>query len=304
MIAVVGSINVDLSAQVLRHPRPGETLHGRGGQMMPGGKGANQAVAAAKLGGSVQMIGAVGTDAQAEVGLSGLRAAGVGLGGVRVVEGPTGLAIVTVAEDGENTIVVIAGANDAVDAAQVAASREVLERAAIVVCQGEIPRDGIEALPALVRGRFLHNPAPVMELDPAVLLASNPLVVNEHEAALVLAQLTPAAGTPQQPEQIATALRETGIASVVLTLGAQGSLVADADGLHPIPAAPVTAVDTTGAGDAFIGALAVGLARGESLPEAAHFASRVGAFAATGHGAQPSYPGAGAQLPELAGATA
>ncbi|MDN5900120.1 MAG: ribokinase [Brachybacterium sp.] len=303
-IAVVGSINVDLSAQVARHPRPGETLHGRGGQMTPGGKGANQAVAAAKLGGSVQMIGGVGTDAQAEVGLSGLRAAGVGLAGVREIEGPTGLAIVTVAEDGENTIVVIGGANDAVDAAQVTASREVLEGAAIVVCQGEIPREGIEALPALAQGRFLHNPAPVMELDAAVLRASDPLVVNEHEAALVLVQLAPETVPPQQPEQIATALRGAGIASVVLTLGAQGSLVADADGSHRIPAAPVTAVDTTGAGDAFIGALAVGLAGGQSLPVAARFASRVGAFAATGHGAQPSYPGTEDELPQLAGGRA
>ena len=300
-IAVVGSINVDLSAQVVRHPRPGETLHGRGGRMTPGGKGANQAVAAARLGGGVEMIGAVGTDAQSEVGLSGLRAAGVGLAGVREIDGPTGLAIVTVAEDGENSIVVIAGANDTVDAAQVTASRAVLESAAIVVCQGEIPREGIEALPDLVGGRFLHNPAPVMELDPAVLRASDPLVVNEHEAALVLAQLSPGIETPQQPAQIAADLREAGIASVVLTLGAEGSLAVDADGQHRIPAAPVTAVDTTGAGDAFIGALAVGLARGESLPLAARFASRVGAFAATGQGAQPSYPGVEDQLPELSG---
>ena len=300
-IVVVGSINVDLIAHTRRHPRPGETLHGTGGQMLPGGKGANQAVAAARMGGDVRMIGAVGTDAQAQVGLAGLRAAGVDLDGVREVEGPTGLAIVTVAEDGENSIVVIAGANDTVDAAQVTASRAVLESAAIVVCQGEIPREGIEALPDLVGGRFLHNPAPVMELDPAVLRASDPLVVNEHEAALVLAQLSPGTETPQQPAQIAAALRETGIASVVLTLGAEGSLVVDADGQHTIPAAPVTAVDTTGAGDAFIGALAVGLARGESLPLAARFASRVGAFAATGHGAQPSYPGTEDQLPQLSG---
>ena len=299
VIAVVGSLNVDLIAQVSRHPSPGETLHGRGGQMLPGGKGANQAVAAARMGGTVEMIGAVGTDAQAEVGLSGLRSAGVGLAGVREVEGPTGLAIVTVAEDGENTIVVIAGANDSVDAAQVRGARDVLEQAAIVVCQGEIPREGIEALPALIRGRFLHNPAPVMELDPEVLRASDPLVVNEHEAALVLAQLAPGTTPPELPEQIVTALRESGIDSVVLTLGAQGSLVADADGLHRIPAAPVTAVDTTGAGDAFIGVLAVGLARGESLPAAARLASRVGAFAATGHGAQPSCPGTEDSLPEL-----
>lgn len=300
VITVVGSINVDLISQVRRHPQPGETLHGTGGQMLPGGKGANQAVAAAKLGGDVRMIGAVGTDAQSQVGLAGLRAAGVDLTGVREIEGPTGLAIVTVAEDGENTIVVIAGANDSVDAAQVTEAKDVIAASAIVVCQGEIPREGIEALPALVTGRFLHNPAPVMELDPAVLRTSDPLVVNEHEAALVLAQLDPDAEVPEAPEQIVGALREAGIASVVLTLGAQGSLVADADGTHRIPAAPVTAVDTTGAGDAFIGALAVGLARGETLPDAARLASRVGAFAATGQGAQTSYPSTGDELPQLA----
>ena len=300
MITVVGSINVDLISQVRRHPQPGETLHGTGGQMLPGGKGANQAVAAAKLGGDVRMIGAVGTDAQAEVGLAGLRAAGVDLTGVREIEVPTGLAIVTVAEDGENTIVVIAGANDSVDAAQITAAKDVIATSSIVVCQGEIPREGIEALSALVTGRFLHNPAPVMELDPAVLRTSDPLVVNEHEAALVLAQLDPDAEVPEAPEQIVGALREAGIASVVLTLGARGSLVADADGTHRIPAAPVTAVDTTGAGDAFIGALAVGLARGETLPDAARLASRVGAFAATGQGAQPSYPSTGDELPQLA----
>ena len=132
MITVVGSINVDLISQVRRHPQPGETLHGTGGQMLPGGKGANQAVAAAKLGGDVRMIGAVGTDAQAEVGLAGLRAAGVDLTGVREIEVPTGLAIVTVAEDGENTIVVIAGANDSVDAAQITAAKDVIDRKSVV----------------------------------------------------------------------------------------------------------------------------------------------------------------------------
>ena len=303
---VVGSINVDLIAHVRRHPLPGETLHGSGGQTLPGGKGANQAVAAARLGGRVAMVGAIGTDAHASVGLSGLQEAGVDLAQVTEVEGPTGLAVVTVAQDGENSIVVIPGANSSMDAGRVTAASEVIGRAAIVVCQGEIPRVGIEALPGLVSGRFLHNPAPVMELSPAVLRASDPLVVNEHEAALVLAQLRPddapataAPGTPDAPDEIIRALREAGIASVVLTLGAQGSLVADQDGVHRVPAAPVEAVDTTGAGDAFIGALAMGLARGDALLDAARLASRVGAFAATGRGAQPSYPGADDTLPEL-----
>lgn len=298
-IVVVGSVNVDLLAQVRRHPRPGETLHGTGGQMLPGGKGANQAVAAARLGARVAMVGAVGTDVQAEAALSALREAGVDLGHVAEIEGPTGLAIVTVAEDGENSIVVIAGANDAMDAARVRAAAEVISAARIVVCQGEIPRDGIEALPALVTGRFLHNPAPVMELDPAVLRASDPLVVNQHEAGLVLAQLAPDRAAPEDPEAVVGALRAAGIPSAVLTLGADGSLVADQGGVRRIPPAPVEAVDTTGSGDAFIGALALGLARGDDLATAARLASRVGAFAATGEGAQPSYPTAADALPPL-----
>lgn len=298
-IVVVGSLNVDLLVQVQRHPRPGETLHGTGGQMLPGGKGANQAVAAARLGARVAMVGAVGTDAQAEVALSALREAGVDLSGVTGVEGPTGLAIVTVAADGENSIVVVAGANAAMDAGRVRAARDAVASARVVVCQGEIPREGIEALPSLVTGRFLHNPAPVMELDPEVLRASDPLVVNQHEAALVLVQLAPDAEAPEDPEAMVGALREAGIDAVVLTLGADGSLVADADGTRRIPPAPVRAVDTTGSGDAFIGALALGLARGDDLQAAARLASRVGAFAATGEGAQPSYPRASSVLPEL-----
>ena len=298
-IVVVGSVNVDLLAQVQRHPRPGETLHGTGGQMLPGGKGANQAVAAARLGARVAMVGAVGSDVQAEAALSALREAGVDLGHVAEIEGPTGLAIVTVAEDGENSIVVIAGANDAMDAGRVRAAAEVISAARIVVCQGEIPRDGIEALPALVTGRFLHNPAPVMELDPAVLRASDPLVVNQHEAGLVLAQLAPDQEAPEDPEAVVAALRAAGIPSAVLTLGADGSLVADQGGVRRVPPAPVEAVDTTGSGDAFIGALALGLARGDDLATAARLASRVGAFAATGEGAQPSYPTAADELPAL-----
>lgn len=298
-IVVVGSVNVDLLAQVTRHPRPGETLHGTGGQLLPGGKGANQAVAAARLGARVAMVGAVGTDAQAEVALSALREAGVDLSHLAEVEGPTGLAIVTVAEGGENSIVVVAGANDAMNAERVRAARPAIASARVVVCQGEIPRDGVESLPALVAGRFLHNPAPVMDLDPGVLRVSDPLVVNEHEAGLVLAQLSPDEDAQEDPEQILRALVATGIPSVVLTLGADGSLVADAGGIRRIPPAPIDAVDTTGSGDAFIGALALGLARGDDLETAARLASRVGAFAATGEGAQPSYPTSADALPPL-----
>lgn len=300
-IVVVGSINVDLSAQVLRHPLPGETVHGTGGQMLPGGKGANQAVAAARLGGSVTMVGAVGTDSAADTALSCLQESGVDLTHVARVDGSTGLAVVTVDQHGENSIVVIAGANAAVDAQRVNDAAAVIRDAAVVVCQGEIPADGVEALPGIATGRFLHNPAPVLDLDPQALLASDPLVVNEHEAALVLEQLGTRAPEAATPEELVDALRATGIHSVVLTLGAKGSVLADDDGTHRVPAAPVQAVDTTGAGDAFIGALAVGLARGEKLLDAARTASRVGAYAATGVAAQPSYPSSADDLPELGG---
>lgn len=298
---VVGSINVDLFARVARHPLPGETVHGTGGQMLPGGKGANQAVAAARLGGNVAMIGAVGSDAAADTAVSGLRESGVDLTGVTRTEEPTGLATVTVDAHGENSIVVIAGANGTVDADHVNGAADVIRGAAVVVCQGEIPPAGVETLPELVAGRFLHNPAPVLDLSPRVLLASDPLVVNEHEAALVLEQIGTRVPATTAPEELVEALRATGIASVVLTLGAKGAMVSDDDGAHRVPAAPVRAVDTTGAGDAFIGALAVGLARGEKLVEAARTASRVGAFAATGAGAQPSYPAVTDDLPALGG---
>ena len=293
-IVVVGSINADLSSFVKRHPAPGETIHGTGGEITPGGKGANQAVAAANLGASVAMVGAVGSDPNAKPALSGLEASGVVLDHITDVEGPTGVAIVTVAEDGENTIVVIPGANGTMNAAAVEAKRDVIGAAQVVVAQGEIPRDGIEAIPALVNGRFLFNPAPVLDLSLDTFRAANPLVVNEHEAELVAEQF---GHSPASPQDAAQRLLGEGIESIVLTLGAQGSVVYTAEDEVEIPAVSVTAVDTTGAGDAFIGALAAKLASGDSLEDAARFASRVGAYAVTGKGAQPSYPTKDDQLP-------
>ena len=148
-IAVVGSLNADLLVRVARHPRPGETLHGSGGEIAPGGKGANQALAAALLGGDVAMVGAVGDDAHADPTTALLRDAGVDLGALRVVAGATGLAIVAVADSGENAIIVIPGANGTMDAAAVEAAADPIAGAAIVVVQGEIPRDGIERATAL-----------------------------------------------------------------------------------------------------------------------------------------------------------
>ena len=302
-IAVVGSINVDVFARVQRHPSPGETVHGTGGHTFPGGKGANQAVAAALLGGSVSMVGAVGSDAYAPIALTSLRDAGVAVDAVRHVQGPTGLALVTVSHDGENSIVVIGGANDSMDADAVHRSGAVIENAAIVVAQGEIPVDGGEAILAHVRGRFVLNPAPVQPLAREVFLAADPLVVNEHEAALVLEHLGVEASA-DDPRAAGEALINEGVRSVVVTLGAQGALVCershpdDEVSIEQIPPVRVEAVDSTGAGDAFIGGLCVKLSEGESLTHAARFAARVGAFAVTKEGAQPSYPSLSDSLPE------
>lgn len=320
-IVVVGSINADLVVHVARHPRPGETLHGSGGELLPGGKGANQAVAAALLGGDVAMVGAVGTDPQAEAALSGLRDSGANLSHVRHVEGPTGLAVVTVAEDGENAIIVVPGANGIVERVFVERDAELIRQCDILILQGEIPRSGIEEAARVIRdegrARLILNPAPVLELDPAVIRQADPLVVNEHEAELVLTQFeTPhplsadegtAGARLATPEQLISRLHAHGVRSVVLTLGAAGALILDGRAIEdsaastpvPVPAAPVKAVDTTGAGDSFIGALAVQLAAGESLEAAARFAARVSAFAVQGAGAQPSYARAGDELPDL-----
>lgn len=317
-VVVVGSLNVDLHLAVPRHPRPGETVaarpRGAGGsapRRSPGGKGANQALAASRAGARVAMIGAVGQDAEAEIAISLLREAGVDLSGVANVTAPTGLAVVAVDPCGENTIIVDAGANAAVDAAAVRTHARRLAEATAVLLQGEIPREGSEEAARLAGGRLLLNPAPVGELDPAVLRRADPLVVNEHEAAAMLTLLEvesagedPVAADPDGPvtgaESLARALHEAGVPSVVLTLGGRGSLTVDATGLRRQGIAAVTAVDTTGAGDAFIGALAACLAAGAELAPAAEHAARFAGASVTAAGAQPSYPARGAALPPLA----
>jgi ribokinase len=300
-VVVVGSVNADLLTRVAQHPAPGETVLSRTLAVLPGGKGANQAVAAARLGARTALVGAVGTDAFAEPALAGLRAAGVDLGAVAVHDGPTGLALVTVADDGENTIVVVPGANARVDGAAVAMHAALAAAAAVVVVQGEIPRSGIERAAAVTTGRLVVNLAPVVDVDPAVLRAADPLVLNEHEAPLLLAALGAASAARTaagaDPETLARGLLAHGVRSVVVTLGGRGALVADGAGPVHVAAPRVRVVDTTGAGDAFVGALAHRLAQGDDLVPAVRTAVRVGAFAVGREGAQPAFPGAHDALP-------
>lgn len=298
-IVVVGSLNADLVVRVQRHPHPGETLLGSGGTITAGGKGANQALAAALQGANVTMIGAVGEDSYAAPATEYLRRAGVNMRGIAAVDDEcTGLAVITVSDDGENAIIVIPGANAIVNGDYVAGFDDVLHDAAIVLLQGEIPASGFARAVELAGGRVVVNLAPVIEVPKEALLKADPLMANEHEGGLILKQL----GVPcasEEPCDIAQALVDAGFKSVVMTLGSQGALVADASGLTPIPTPKVEAVDTTGAGDAFAGAFVAKLAEGADLVEAAHHAARVGAFAATRRGAQASYPGPEDELPSV-----
>lgn len=299
-IVVVGSINADLTVQVARHPNPGETLMGSGGGVTAGGKGANQAVAAALQGASVAMVSAVGDDPYEAPATEHLRSSGVDMSAVATVEGPTGLAVITVSDDGENHIVVVPGANSTVTAAYVGSCHDVVSGAEVVLLQGEIPADGFRAAVKAATGRVVVNLAPVIEVDREALLQADPIMANEHEAGLILDQLG-AGISSTEPEDLATALLDAGFPSVVLTLGNNGALVATPDGMTPIPTPTVKAVDTTGAGDAFAGAFVARLVEGDDLVAAATHAARVGAYSVTGHGAQASYPGAEAELPEYPG---
>lgn len=289
-VVVVGSINADLGLTVDRLPHPGETVPGRGGRFTPGGKGANQALAARLCGARVALIGAVGDDALAEPALSLLRDAGVDLSAVSTQPGPTGLAVVTVDQAGENEIVVVAGANAALDAARITPHAEQIGTAPVVVLQGEIPVSGIERAASLSRHRLVINLAPVVPVAPELLRTADPLVVNEHEAELALRLLVPGADAGGDAPSLAAALGAHGCRSVVCTMGAGGSVVYEAGTLTRVDAEPVgRVVDTTGAGDAFVGALAAGLAHGRSLLDAARSASRVAAATIGAPGAQASY---------------
>ncbi|MGX1670395.1 ribokinase [Streptomyces sp. NPDC055400] len=289
-LLVVGSANVDLVTVVERRPGAGETVLGSDLAVHPGGKGANQAVAAARLGARTALLARVGDDGHGRLLLDSMKSAGVDPVGVLVGGAPTGVALITVDPSGDNSIVVSPGANARLTPQDVRAAGSLFQASRVVSVQLEIPLDTVaEAVRALAPGsRFVLNPSPPAPLPAEVLAACDPLIVNEHEARVVLG--ADVAGAPDDPDDWASALLALGPRSVVITLGAEGALVADAAGTRRVPSVKVTAVDTTGAGDAFTAALAWRLGAGESLADAAAFAARVGAAAVTKEGAQASYP--------------
>jgi ribokinase len=286
-LLVVGSANADLVIGVERRPAAGETVLGSDLVVHPGGKGANQAVAAARLGARTALLARVGDDAHGRLLLDSQRAAGVDTAGVLVGGAPTGVALITVDPSGDNSIVVSPGANGRLTPEDVRSAGNLLAASRVVSAQLEIPLETVvEVVRNLAPGsRFVLNPSPPRALPAEVLAACDPLIVNEHEARVIV-------GTDlgDSPEDWASALLALGPRSVVITLGARGALVASADGAARVPSVKVETVDTTGAGDAFTAALAWRLGLDEPLAEAAAYAARVGAAAVTRAGAQESFP--------------
>ncbi|MFI2410136.1 ribokinase [Streptomyces sp. NPDC018947] len=288
-LLVVGSANADLVIGVERRPGAGETVLGSDLAVHPGGKGANQAVAAARLGARTALLARVGDDSHGRLLLDSQREAGVDTVGVLVGGAPTGVALITVDPSGDNSIVVSPGANGRLAPEDVRAAASLFQASRVVSAQLEIPLESVvEVTRSLAPGsRFVLNPSPPRPLPREVLAACDPLIVNEHEAKVILGD----ACVSGRPEDWARLLLAKGPRSVVVTLGAEGALVASAaEGVTRVPSVKVDAVDTTGAGDAFTAALAWRLGTGESLAAAAAYAARVGAAAVTKAGAQVSYP--------------
>jgi ribokinase len=282
MILVFGSINVDLIVPVPHLPHPGETVLGGDYSILPGGKGANQALAARRAGAEVMLAGAVGTDAFADIALDPLRREGVDTRLVRTVEQPTGCAAIMVSAEGENAIAVAPGANASVRADQV--PDELLGPEAMLVAQMEVLLAENETLIGRVEARggcSLLNLAPALPIDPALLRNIDIVVANEGEAATV----------GSEPAQFAALARR----AFVVTRGAAGAVAFLHDGERiEVPALPIEPLDTTGAGDTFVGVLAAALDLGSTLESALRRASAAAGLACLARGAQSAMPGAAA----------
>jgi ribokinase len=290
-IVVIGSINMDLVVRCAKLPRPGQTIIAESSLEIPGGKGANQAVAAARAGGQVTMIGRVGDDAFASRLLDNLARERVDVSAVKsTAECASGIAVVAVERAGENSIMVVPGSNGRVTPQDIEATAAIIRQAEIVLLQLEIPLDAVDA--ALQIAREAHvpvilNPAPMPSALPDHFLHVDFICPNQSETAAILGR--PIA-TVDDAKQCVPDLHRRGAKHVLITLGSAGAVVSDGTSIDWIEPFPITPVDTTAAGDAFAGALAVRLAEGASLTTAARFATAAGALAATRLGAQVGMP--------------
>lgn len=287
MITVFGSINLDLIGTVDRLPKPGETVPGSTFRIAPGGKGANQALAAARAGAAVRLAGAVGNDSFSEPALALLRDGGVDLSGVRTVEGATGVALILVDQRGENVIAVLPGANGAVGEEEAAALE--FARDDVLLLQLEIPPSAMLTAAARARkagARVLLNYAPFRSDGLELVRSATHLVVNESECGLVANALGLAGDSI---EAQAHSLAKGTATTVIVTLGKDGVLAVE-EGTVTAPALPVEALDTVGAGDTFCGYLAAAFSEGQPLAQSLRLAAAAGSLACTRSGAQPSIP--------------
>lgn len=291
-VVIVGSLNMDLVTRAPRLPRAGETLAGQSFVTVPGGKGANQAVAAARLGASVAMVGCVGDDAYGEQLRTALLAEGIDCQAVTPVSGEsTGVALIVVDDSSQNAIVIVAGGNGHVTASVVDSFDALLSGAEVIICQLEVPLDTVGHV--LKRGHELGktvilNPAPASGPLPAEWFAwIDYLIPNESEA-------TALTGLPvdstASADAAASALLKAGVSKVIVTLGEQGALFASASRSEHFPAPKVQPVDTTAAGDTFVGGFAAALADSKSESDAIRFGQVAAALSVTRSGAQPSIP--------------
>lgn len=290
-IIVVGSLNMDLVVRTPRVPVGGETLNGHGFSTLPGGKGANQAVACARLGGKVGMIGQVGTDGFGDTLREGLSADGIDVIGVRRTSSVgTGVAMILVEDIGQNRIVLAAGANGALTPDDIDAQSAVIKGAALLVVQLEVPMAVVRHAIAIAHAAgvpVLLNPAPAITLPDEIWPQVDILVPNESEASLLSGiEVSDAASAFAAAREF----RQRGVACVLVTLGVQGVAIVDDAGERQLPAQVVKAVDTTAAGDTFIGGLTAGLLEGMTLDQAVTLGQKASALCVTRHGAQPSIP--------------
>ncbi len=290
-IFVVGSINCDLVIYVDGLPRPGETVFGNRFQHFPGGKGANQAVAASRLGGNVHLVGNVGSDAFGKEMRDFLAAENIDTSEIAILDAtPTGVALITVDSISENSIVVVSGANMVWHKRDL--TRMKIEPADIVISQFEIPPAIIESVferAKEIGATTILNPAPIKPATEKILRNVDYLVVNELE----LEAISGATVNPDDSTSVYAAiekLHQHGPLSIIATLGARGALVSYPDGRYKAQGHKVNAVDTTGAGDCFIGAFAAALAKSDSVPDAIDFANKAAAISVTRPGAATSFP--------------
>jgi ribokinase len=293
-IVVIGSINVDLVVRVASLPRPGETVLGGRFASVPGGKGANQAVAAARAGGHTTFVARVGDDSMGRAAIDAFRAEGIKTDFISITPHcPTGVALILVDAAGENSIAVAGGANDRLSREDIERARPAIAAADVVLLQLEIPLEAVAHAVEIARAagrRVILNPAPARPLPATLLAGIDILTPNETEATALAADGPAGEASAADIEGIARTLLDLGPRAVVVTLGAAGALVATGQGLAQVPAFPVEPRDTVAAGDVFNGSLAVMLAEGHDLVAATRFAAAAAAISVTREGAQASAP--------------